>query len=532
VTAASGHLRRLGHLQWSARPAWFSAWIVLLALVGVVGRIAFYRSPFGVPDADEAVGGLMARHELHGQFVGAFYWGQAYGGTLETWLAAPLLAIFGPSYVALRIVPIVLSAAAALVVWRIGLRTMSRPAAVTAAGLAWCFPSSLLWKTSHFHIFYASGMLLGLLTVLQALRMRARVSTWGMLLLGLVAGLGLWQSFQLATIVPPTLIWLAVRRRDLLRYGPQVGAGFLVGFAPVLASNLRHGWWSRDIGHPGDEIGYLHRLLQFFTNGLPIALDLRTPVTLHWLAWKPFAIVLYAAVLVGFVLLVAASRRDGRFRKLDLIATIAVAFPAIYAISPLASAPDIASYVTVFMPLIALLLCSWARDARQAVLVSAAALIVMAGSVAQIHADYAKTPRPDFTHLGTHAPLPRSFAPLIAKLDELGITRVYASYWIAFRIDFESDERIIAADMRPEALRTNAAGAVVPQPDDPLLDSRHPEYGTMVSRLQAPAFVFVKAFDPPSADYGSFASAGGYRTVQVGVFTIYHRGAASQGTGG
>jgi 4-amino-4-deoxy-L-arabinose transferase-like glycosyltransferase len=504
---------------------------VLLALVGLAGRIAFYVSPFGVPDADEGVGGLMAKHELHGQFVGAFYWGQAYGGTLETWLAAPLLAIFGPSYVALRAVPIVLSAAAALVVWRIGRRMMSEPAAVTAGGLAWCFPSFLLWKTSHFHIFYASGMLLGLLTVLQAFRMRERVSGRGMLLLGLVAGLALWQSFQLATIVPPTLIWLAVRRRDLLRYWPQVSAGFLVGFAPVLASNLRHGWWSRDIGHPGDEIDYLHRLFQFFTNGLPMALDLRTAVTLHWLAWKPLALVLYVAVLVGFVRLVVAIRRDGRFRELELIAVIAIAFPAIYAISPLTSAPDIASYVTVFMPLIALLLCSWARDARQAVIISAAALIVMAGSVVQLNADYSQSPRPDFSHLGTHAPLPRSFAPLITKLDELGITRVYASYWIAYRIDFESNERVIAADMRPEALRTSAAGAVIPEPDDPLLSSRHPEYATVVSRLQAPAFVFAKGFDPPSADYGAFAAAGGYRTVQVGVFTIYHRGAASQGTG-
>jgi hypothetical protein len=85
--------------------------------------------------------------------------------------------------------------------------------------------------------------------------------------------------------------------------------------------------------------------------------------------------------------------------------------------------------------------------------------------------------------------------------------------------------------MRPEALRTNAAGAVIPQPDDPLFNSRHPEYGTMVSRVPAPAFVFAKAFDPPSTDYGSFTAAGGYSTVQVGVFTIYLRGAASEGTG-
>jgi hypothetical protein len=182
------------------------------------------------------------------------------------------------------------------------------------------------------------------------------------------------------------------------------------------------------------------------------------------------------------------------------------------------------------MLLIALLVCSWARDARQALIVSAAALIVMAGSVTQIHADYSRITRPDVSHLGTRAPLPRSFAPLITKLSELGIKRVYASYWIAFRIDFESNEQHRRGhEARSAAHQHSWRGH--PATGRPLFNSRHPEHGTMVSRVQAPAFVFAKGFDPSSTDYGSFTSAGGYSTVHVGVFTIYHRGAASQGTG-
>ena len=41
---------------------------------------------------------------------------------------------------------------------------------------------------------------------------------------------------------------------------------------------------------------------------------------------------------------------------------------------------------------------------------------------------------------------PRSFAPLIATLDRLGIDHVYADYWIAYRLDFATQERIIAAE--------------------------------------------------------------------------------------
>ena len=145
-------------------------------------------SPFGVPDADEAVGGLMALHLLHGTSISAFYWGQAYGGPLETWLAAPFVWLLGTNYVALRIVPTVLSALAAFVVWRVGLRTTSRPGAALAGALAWCFPTFLMWKLVHFHIFYASGILLGMLVLLQALRLTEAATTRRALLLGLSRG--------------------------------------------------------------------------------------------------------------------------------------------------------------------------------------------------------------------------------------------------------------------------------------------------------------------------------------------------------
>ena len=136
-------------------------WLVGLGLFGVAARVGFYLSPFGVPEADEAVGGLMARHALHGEWLSVFYWGQAYGGPLETWLAAPLLALTGPSWLALRLVPMVLTVAATAVVWRVALRIANPLAAAAAAGVMLFFPSTLIWKTIHFHIFYASALLLG-----------------------------------------------------------------------------------------------------------------------------------------------------------------------------------------------------------------------------------------------------------------------------------------------------------------------------------------------------------------------------------
>ena len=267
----------------------FEWWIAGLVLFGIAGRVSFYTSPFGVPDSDEAIGGLMAKDVLHGHFT-AFMWGQAYGGPLETWLAAPVIAVFGPTWLGLRLVPILLTVVACFLVWRVGLRTIGTTGAVTAAAVCWFFPTTMLWKTTHFHVLYASSMVLGLLVLLQVLRMRERPSWWGMLLLGLIAGIGVWQSFQLVTIIPAAIVWLVVRRRDVTRLLPATALGAVVGFIPVILSNLRHDWWSRNIGTPGDAVPYWDRVGRFFTNALPLALDLRAPVTLHWLFWRPFGL--------------------------------------------------------------------------------------------------------------------------------------------------------------------------------------------------------------------------------------------------
>src|SRR2546426_9488220 len=84
-----------------------SRWGLTFALVGVAGialRIWVYRSALGTPNADEAVVGLMTRHVIDGQFT-TFYWGQAYGGSQEAILTAPVFLIAGSSWLALRGIP-------------------------------------------------------------------------------------------------------------------------------------------------------------------------------------------------------------------------------------------------------------------------------------------------------------------------------------------------------------------------------------------------------------------------------------------
>ena len=101
-----------------------SRWSILVLVSGCVGialRVWVYRSAIGVPTTDDGIVGLMALHALHGHFT-TFFWGQAYGGSQEALLTVPLFWIFEPSWLALYLVPMALTAVTSVVIWRVGRR--------------------------------------------------------------------------------------------------------------------------------------------------------------------------------------------------------------------------------------------------------------------------------------------------------------------------------------------------------------------------------------------------------------------------
>ena len=104
------------------------------AVAGAALRVWAVLLPQGALDADEAVVGLMTHKILHGTLP-VFFPGQGYGGTQEAFLAAPFVAAFGLYAWTIRIVVVLLWAAAAVLVWRIGLRVLDERRAVIAAVL-------------------------------------------------------------------------------------------------------------------------------------------------------------------------------------------------------------------------------------------------------------------------------------------------------------------------------------------------------------------------------------------------------------
>ncbi len=195
----------------------------------------------------------------------------------------------------MRIVPIALGAATALVVWRIGRRTIGELPAIVAGCVMWIWPPYVIWKLDVWHGFYGSDLLYSALIILFALRLDERPSRRDAGVFGLLLGLAFWQTLQIVPIAAPAVLWLTVRRPGVWRYAWIAVPAALIGAAPWLISNLRHDWWTFDL--PSAETPYLNGLRGGFDGTFPMLLGLRVPFSSEWLFGAVGSGLIYAAAV-------------------------------------------------------------------------------------------------------------------------------------------------------------------------------------------------------------------------------------------
>lgn len=487
------------------------ALLVIAAVVGLALRIVVWRSSFGQYDGDEAVWGLMARHLLDGEFS-SFFWGQGYGGTLEVLPTAGLFAVFGTSWWAARLVPIVLTAVAAVLVWRVGRRTIGEPAALFAAAIFWVFPAYLVWKSIRAHGFYGSGLVLALLVLLLVLRLAERRSLLDTAFLGLVIGVGFWQTAQIVAVVVPAVIWLTVRRSGVWRDAWAGVIPLLIGVLPWLLSNLRHDWWSFDMTVRGAP-GYVGRLRGFGSGTFPMALDLRLPFTSEWVAGKLLSAAVYL-VLLGLLVVFGWRLRKN---NVALLVLVVLMYPFIYSYSQYTWLFDEPRYLVLLVPVVALLLGAPLRTPPRGALGLGVAIALTLVSFARL--DVPRYRLQADGHL-----VPRDFTPLIAELDRREIRHVLGSYWIVYRVGFESKERIQGGEADLGTLSERRPGVVLPIPPEGV---RWPPYSVAARQVDAPAWVF-RADSTRDRRWRPLFSSLGYTRTVVGGFSIYDKGAASR----
>jgi hypothetical protein len=457
------------------------------AFAGVAIRARILAGPLGMADADEAVGGLMARHVLDGD-VNVFFWLSYYAGTQEVLLTAPVFAAFGSGVVALKAVPVALYAAAAVTTWRIGVRTVGEPAARVAGALMWVFPPFFVYWTTK-RSSYPTALLCGVLVVLLALRLAERQTRRDAVLLGAAAGCGVWATPQSMLLAAPAIVWLCIRRPQSYRVAAWSAAGFVVGAAPWIAWNATHGFKALlpIDSVEGAQSTYSDRLADLFTIVLPEWFGLRLAYSKDWIVAPPIGAALTLAAVSIAVYAAVRFRRE-----FEPLIAILVAFPFLYAASSFTFFTDEPRYLTFLAPVFALLFGAVASRPPVAAIALAGAVAWTAFYLIRFE-DQGR-----FRFIGQ----PADLRPLLTLLERERETRVFANYWIAYRITFESREQIVAT----------STGFVRNADDDALVKS-----------APSPAYVYVEG---SAADRLADAQLErrGYRRLTSGGWAAYVRG--------
>jgi hypothetical protein len=482
----------------------FSRWGVTFAVTAAAGiamRVWLYGSTLEIPNSDEAVLGLMARHALHGEFT-TFFWGQSYGGSQEALLTVPVFWIFGSSWLALRIVPIALNAVAALLVWRVGLRTIGRPAAAVAGSLYWIWPPFLVFQLVRQQAFYGSNIVYCGLILLLALRVVERPDRLRVGLFGLVLGLAFWQTSQIVPIALPVIAWTIWKQPRCLRHLWLAAVLALVGALPWIVYNVGHDWASLTLPY-GDK-PYLHRLRVFVSPLLAMTLGLRSPFSAQRLLPGLLTYLIYAVLLVLFIVGAIRTRR----RTVSILYAAAAVFPFLYAISPLTSNSAEPRYVLVVTPVLTLLVAQVATSYPRALAVLAAGAALSVVTFQRM--DDAVRANPQVWSLA-----PRNLGPLIATLDRLQLDHVYTTYWLAYRLDFETGERIVA--VKNKFIRVSFRNGRAVLPHDPYV--RYAPYEREVAASRH-GFVFLRQ-TLSTIPIVRQLERHGYRRVTVSRFVIF-----------
>ncbi|MEU1645134.1 hypothetical protein [Micromonospora zamorensis] len=443
---------------------------LLFGLAGVVYRLVLTLFTVPVSNSDEATFGLAALHIGQGRERPVFLYGQHYMGMLESYLAAPLLAVAGPSWPVLRLPMLALYALFLYLIHRLTRRLCTPWFATFVVGLLALGGERVVRD----QITVVGGrpevkpavLLMLLLTVgLAAGTVRRR--RLAVAVFGLLVGLAAWSDWLILpylAVAGLALVW-AVRRELLGWSGLLLVVGAVVGVAPMILDNLRAGPGEDSLSvfrevstKAGPTPPWSDRIRGGLLEGVPLAHGL-CPVggCGRWQQW--FGVLYPVLLVVGAVLAVLAYRRAaaaprgervGPVVQLALVAGAALTLLS-YVRSPLAATSplDNARYLSVLQlslpavlwPLWVAAVACWRGTVgalgRLTGALSTAVLAALTATTVVITVLFAAT------DTGASRTEERGARELAAALRADGPHEVYGDYWTCNRLIFNTDETVV-----------------------------------------------------------------------------------------
>ncbi|MGC1214297.1 MAG: hypothetical protein WA890_23940 [Micromonospora sp.] len=505
---------------------------LVLGLAGVGYRLVLTLLTLPGSNSDEATFGLAAMHIAAGRDRPVFLYGQRYMGMLESYLAAPLIGLAGPSWPVLRLPLLVLYALFLWLMYRLTRRLCSPWFATFVVGLLALgservVRDQLTVVGGRPEVKPAVVAMLLIAVALGERRVRHRWLATG--LFGLLAGLALWSDWLIVpylAVAGALLIWAAPR--DLVGWpGVLLVVGFLVGVAPMIKDNLLapDGQDSlsvlREIStKPGPVPPWSDRVYGGLLEGVPLATGLCRPAgCARWQQWFGllYPVLLAAAALLALVAYRRAADRAGRVRPVAQLALVAGAALTLlaYVRSPLAAAEPLAysRYLSVLqISLPAVLWPLWLAAAhagrhRTAVIGrlggALAAAVLAALTVTALVATALFIA--DAPGLRAEERQARELADAVRRA---GLREVYSDYWTCNRLIFNTGEAVACAVLD---------GNLTPG------QNRYPPYWKRVGRADRPGYVVAVG---SSAERGLRrmlgAEADAAVVAEVGDYRVYH----------
>ncbi len=467
-------------------------------------------------DYDEGMVGLQVLRILHGARP-VFHPGQPYLAALESYLIAPLFALFGANAVTLKLVPLALSGVYVGTTGWLANRAFDRQVAALSALLAAFAPTYLLVVGTKTWGATAETLVLGNLSLICASLSfdgNWRQQRRALIALGLVLGIAFWVSWLIVFYAVPVAIGLLLWGRSALRrWGWAAALTFFIGSAPLWGYNLTHDWatFRYLLDSPSDGHS-VWAVLDYLNYDLSPRLVSGDPAW-HLLSWPAIWIlqIVYEGGLIGVLLSVwrgpwAPPKRPTRV----LLALFSAGLPVIYvasgygyrALNPFGFDATGRYVLMIYsvLPVGAAALAVGLGRRRWKLLVAPG---IVTGVIALNLLGAASIDPAQVFVSPYYTRQPATLQPLITFLDDEGIQDVWTDVGIAHVLMFETHERILAADWYDIY---GAKGIV-----------RFPEVPLKIAQADRVAFVEVVLPDQTETRFeNAFKTAGvPYRAVRV-----------------
>ncbi len=315
-------------------------WLAGAILIGIAIKAYLLMAGAAPFNSDEAVVALMARHILAGARP-LFFYGQAYMGSLDAWLAAGAFTLFGEQVLAVRLVQVLLFVGYLFTLWLLGRSLFVDRLTANLAIVLAAVPTVLVTTYTTVSLGgYAETLVLGNLILWLGYQVtwgKWGDHRWAWPVLGLVSGLAFWTLALSVVYLLPVgilIVWQAWQNRpgagadNAFTYEQAKGwdqtrrinrlacwilalAGFFLGSLPWWYANLTGSWAAMRVlvEASSTQTSFGERLVSLLLLGLPAVAGMRFP-------WSPefsplpvlfLYLVFYLAIVFTLVTRILAS---------------------------------------------------------------------------------------------------------------------------------------------------------------------------------------------------------------------------------